>query len=113
MMTPYFTVPPQQLHRANQVKTKTHSNLAHRVRGGPSELSVSRKLGDRAIGHLLGTTSKVVLQILLQKPSSWGGTVAPLVGHADKSGRLGLNKEGLNKMPPASRTPPAGSLSET
>jgi hypothetical protein len=47
--------------------------FARRVRGGPSKLLVSLKLGDRAIGHLLVPTSKVVIHILLWKLVRWDG----------------------------------------
>jgi hypothetical protein len=51
----------------SQVKTKSRSNLTRRVRGGSNKLLASHRLDDRLIGHSLGTTSKIVPQILLRK----------------------------------------------
>jgi hypothetical protein len=64
---PYFTVLTQWIRHTSQVKTRTHSNLTHKVRGGSSELSTSRRLDDWLIGHSLDTTSKIVPQILSRK----------------------------------------------
>jgi hypothetical protein len=54
----------QWIRHASQVKTKTRPILTCRVRGGPSELLACHRLDDWLIGHSLGTTSKVVPQIL-------------------------------------------------
>jgi hypothetical protein len=45
----------------------------HRAKVGPNNLLVSRKLGDRPIGHLLVPTSKVIPHILLRKPGALFG----------------------------------------
>jgi hypothetical protein len=47
-------------------KTNTHPNFSHRVRGGPSKLLMSRKLGDQSLIHLPVFTSKVIPRIFLQ-----------------------------------------------